>query len=60
MESCQKFLKLQTFKEAFKSLDASSWKITMDEEYASLLKNGTWELILLPTKRTHVHCKWVF
>jgi len=44
MESCQELLKLQTFKETFKSPDASSWKVAMDEEYASLLKNGTWEL----------------
>jgi len=60
MESCQELLELQTFKEAFKSLDISPWKVAMDEEYASLLKFGTWELVLLPTKRTHVRCKWVF
>jgi hypothetical protein len=59
MESCQEFLKLQTFKEALKSLDVSSWKIAMDEEYASLFKNRTWELILLPTRKIHVCCKWV-
>jgi hypothetical protein len=44
MESCQELLELQTFKETFKSLDASSWKVAMDEEYVSLFKNGTWEL----------------
>jgi histone deacetylase 1/2 len=60
MESCQELLELQTFKEALKSLTTSSWKVAMDEEYASLFKNRTWELILLPTGRTHVHCKWVF
>jgi hypothetical protein len=60
MELCQELLELQTFKEALKSLDASSWNVAMDEEYVSLLKNGPWELILLPTERTHVHYKWVF
>jgi hypothetical protein len=60
MESCQEFLELQTLKEALKSLDALPWKVAMDEEYASLFKNGTWELVLLPIKRTHVRCKWVF
>jgi hypothetical protein len=32
MESCQElWLELQTFKEAFKSPNVSSWKVTMDE-----------------------------
>jgi hypothetical protein len=43
-ESSQELLELQTFKETFKSPNVSSWKVAMDEEYISLLKNGTWKL----------------
>ena len=32
----------------------------MEEEYHSLLKNETWELVNLPPGRKLVKCKWVF
>jgi hypothetical protein len=32
----------------------------MDEEYASLLKNGTWEFMPLPQGKNVVCCKWVY
>ena len=32
----------------------------MEEEYHSLLKNETWELVNLPLGRKLVKCKWVF
>ena len=32
----------------------------MKEEYHSLLKNETWELVNLPPGRKLVKCKWVF
>ena len=32
----------------------------MDEEFNSLRKNATWELVSLPPGRKLVQCKWVF
>ena len=36
------------------------WKTSMKEEYQSLMKNETWELVNLPPGRKVVKCKWVF
>ena len=36
------------------------WKTTMKEEFSSLQKNNTWELVDLPLRRKLVQCKWVF
>jgi hypothetical protein len=46
--------------EAMRSTDASKWEQAMQEEYESLIANGTWELVELPQDRTSVGCKWVF
>ena len=35
------------------------WKTTMKEEFNSLQKNKTWELVDLPPRKL-VQCKWVF
>jgi hypothetical protein len=40
--------------------DASKWEAAMQEEYGSLMANGTWELVPLPKDRKSVGCKWVF
>src|SRR5579875_1494527 len=49
-----------SFGEALKSEDASKWKAAMEDEYHSLLANGTWELTTLPKDRKAVGSKWVF
>ena len=36
------------------------WKTSMKEEFSSLHKNTTWELVDLPPGRKLVQCKWVF
>ncbi len=46
--------------DAMRSDDASKWEVAMQEEYGSLMANGTWELIPLPKDRKSVGCKWVF
>ena len=46
--------------EALQSEDASKWEAAMQEEYDSLMTNGTWELAPLPKGRKSVGCKWVF
>jgi hypothetical protein len=32
----------------------------MQKEYNSLLKNQTWDLVLLPSGRKLVKCRWVY
>jgi hypothetical protein len=46
--------------EALKCDDASKWEAAMEDEYHSLLANGTWELTTLPKSCKAVGCKWVF
>ena len=36
------------------------WRAAMDEEFNSLRKNATWEIVSLPPGRKLVQCKWVF
>ena len=36
------------------------WQAVMDEEFNSLRKNATWELVSLPPRRKLVQCKWVY
>ena len=36
------------------------WKTTMKEEFNSLQKNNTWDLVDLPPGRKLVQCKWVY
>jgi hypothetical protein len=40
--------------------DAELWKKAMDEEFASLLENGTWELEKLPDRFKALPMKWVY
>lgn len=42
------------------SKDASQWVVAMNEEMQSILKNNTWNLVLLPRGAKLVGCKWVF
>ncbi|KAH9782240.1 hypothetical protein KPL71_008811 [Citrus sinensis] len=50
----------RTYKEAINSRDKLKWKEAMDEEIESLMKNGTWKLIVRPEKRKTVSFKWIF
>ena len=36
------------------------WQAAMDEEFNSLRKNATWELVSLPLGKKLVQCKWVY
>ena len=36
------------------------WKTSMKEEFSSLQKSNTWELVDLPPGRKLVQCKWVY
>ncbi|KAG5883358.1 hypothetical protein JTB14_023250 [Gonioctena quinquepunctata] len=45
--------------EAFSRNDSESLKRAMKEEYSSLIKNKTWELVDLPEGHNLISCKWV-
>lgn len=32
----------------------------MSEEYLALIRNNTWTLVVPPSRRTAIGCKWVF
>jgi hypothetical protein len=36
------------------------WEFDMQEEYKSLLKNQTWDLVPFPSGRKLVRCRWVY
>lgn len=44
------------------ALQSPHWKQTMNEEFAALMKNGTWDKDLVPSQpsRNLVDCKWIF
>jgi hypothetical protein len=48
------------YQEAISSEDAHNWKMAIEEEYSSLMENGTWELVQLPEGRAVIQNKWVF
>ena len=47
------------YKDALSCPDSSKWKEGIDEEYASILENKTWEVVPLPEGRKAIKCKWV-
>lgn len=49
-----------SYREAISSPNAERWKRAMDEEYNSLIKNHTWEIVKLPPGCKPISCKWVF
>jgi hypothetical protein len=50
----------QTLEEALSSPQSEFWRTAMDEEFKSLLENGTWELVECPLGVKPVPMKWVF
>lgn len=40
--------------------EPSIWMNAMKEELDALYKQGTWNLVPLPTKKNLVGCKWIF
>lgn len=49
-----------TVEEAMQSSNANDWRKAMREEYESLMRKSTWELVERPDGKNTVGCKWVF
>ena len=49
-----------TVSDAKKSVDWPKWKMAMEEEMESLLKNDTWALVNKPKDQRLIGCKWIF
>ncbi|UYV63214.1 hypothetical protein LAZ67_2003462 [Cordylochernes scorpioides] len=39
--------------------NSKKWKLAMDDEFNSLMKNQTWTYVTLPSDRKAIACKWV-
>lgn len=50
----------KTYEQAIRASDGKRWKEAMDEEYHSLVKNGTWKLVSSPTDQKVIDNRWVF
>jgi hypothetical protein len=50
----------KTIEEAYSSPDADLWKEAVKSEMASIMSNGTWEVVDRPYGCKPVGCKWVF
>ena len=46
--------------DAFNSKNSKYWKEAVEDEYQSLSKNNTWELVKRPKEKNVIICKWVF
>jgi hypothetical protein len=49
----------KTIKEAFLRQESEEWKEAMKNEFNSLKKNKTWEIVDRPSDRKVIGCKWV-
>ena len=49
-----------SYKEAINCKEVSRWLQAMTEEFESLQKNETWDLVELPRGKRAIGCKWIF
>lgn len=50
----------RSYEQAIESSDHKQWEKAMDEEYDSLLRNHTWELVKPPSDQKVIDNRWVF
>jgi hypothetical protein len=48
------------YRAALSSDKSAEWHVAMQHEYDSLLSNGTWELVDLPTCRAVINNMWIY
>lgn len=49
-----------SYNDAMLSLDKEEWRLAMEREYNSLLKNNVWKLVDRPCDKNVIKCKWVY
>ena len=49
-----------TVSQAIESSDSDAWTDAMQQEYDSLIKNDTWDLVPLPPNRKPISTRWIF
>jgi hypothetical protein len=50
----------KSYRAALDSAQAPQWQAAMQHEYYSLIDNGTWELVDLPTDRLVLNNMWIY
>ncbi|UYV67550.1 hypothetical protein LAZ67_5001174 [Cordylochernes scorpioides] len=48
------------YEDAIVGQNSKKWKLAMDDEFNSLMKNQTWMYVTLPSDRKAIACKWVY
>ncbi|UYV84036.1 hypothetical protein LAZ67_X000937 [Cordylochernes scorpioides] len=48
------------YEDAIVGQNSKQWKLAMDDEFNSLMKNQTWTYVTLPSDRKTIACKWVY
>ncbi|UYV73254.1 hypothetical protein LAZ67_10002363, partial [Cordylochernes scorpioides] len=48
------------YEDAIVGQNSKPWKLAMDDEFNSLMKNQTWTYVTLPSDRKAIACKWVY
>ncbi|UYV68055.1 hypothetical protein LAZ67_5002921 [Cordylochernes scorpioides] len=46
------------YEDAIEGQNSKQWKLAMDDEFNSLMKNQTWTYVTLPSDRKAIACKW--
>jgi hypothetical protein len=50
----------KTYRVVLSIAQAPKWQAAMQQEYSSLMDNGTWELVDLPPDRVVVNIMWIY
>ena len=40
--------------------ECSEWKTTMEQEYESIIRNKTWDMVEIPKWKQTIGCKWLY
>jgi hypothetical protein len=58
--SARKSVEPKSYRASQDSAQAPKWQAAMQQKYASLMDNGTWELVDLPLDRMAVNKMWIY
>jgi hypothetical protein len=58
--SARECVEPKSYRAALSSAHAHEWLAAMQQEFSSLMVNGTWELVDLPPDRVVVNNMWIY